>query len=42
MELPDAGFLSVCYDYVLLPLVNGKEVASAYAREEYSQAGEGE
>ena len=31
-------FPSVCYEYVLLPLVN-KEVASAYSRVEHSQTG---
>ena len=34
----NVGFPSVCYEYVLLPLVN-KEAASAYSRAEYSQAG---
>ena len=36
--LIDVGFHSVCYEYVLLPLVN-KEAALAYSRAEYSQAG---
>ena len=34
----DVGFPSVCYEYVLSPLVN-KEAALAYSRVEYSQAG---
>ena len=38
MSQADAGFLSVSFEYVLLPLVN-KEAASAYSRAEYSQAG---
>ena len=36
--VPDVGCPSVCYKYVLLPLVN-KEAALAYSRAEYSQAG---
>ena len=31
------GFSFVCYEYVLLPLVN-KEAALAYSRAEYSKA----
>ena len=37
MSATDVGFHSVCYQYVLLPLVN-KEAALAYSRAEYSQA----
>ena len=32
----DVGFLSVCYEYVLLSLVN-KKAALVYIREKYSQ-----
>ena len=34
----DVGFPSVCYEFVLLPLVN-KEVALVYNRAEYGQTG---
>ena len=34
----DVQFPSVCYEYVLLPLVN-REAALVYSRAEYSQTG---
>ena len=34
----DVGFPSVCYEYVLFPLVN-KDIALAYGKAEYNKAG---